>query len=245
MNKIRAYLLTLSLVLLITVSCSGAEEVRIGTEGAYPPFGYLNDAGDLEGYEIDLGNELCQRAQLQCQWVINDWETIIPNLQAGEFDAIMAGMSITDERDELIDFTQPYFPPELSVFAALAGVGEEATRGRVAVQTATVQSDYLEGRVASLQEYPLAEDTIAAVLNGEADSTFASISYLQDIVAGSDGALAFVGPEVPLDKGTGIGVREGDDELRQKLDEAIEEMKQDGSLDNLIRKWFGEEARTF
>ena len=182
---------------------------------------------------------------MQCQWVINDWETIIPNLQAGDYDAIMAGMSITDEREELIDFTQPYFPPELSVFAALTGAGEEATRKRVAVQTATVQADYLEGKVASLQEYPLAEDTIAAVLGGQADSTLASISYLQDIVSGSDGALSFVGPEVPLDKGTGMGLREGETELREKLDGAIEEMKQDGSLDNLIRKWFGENARTF
>ena len=232
-------------VILLATSCADTDPVRIGTEGAYPPFGYLNDAGELEGFEIDLGNDLCERAKFQCQWVTNDWETIIPNLQASEYDAIMAGMSITEERDELIDFTQPYFPPEPSVFVARAGAGEDVTGGRVAVQTATVQADYLDGKVASLQEYPLAEDTIAAVLSGEADSTFASISYLQDIVAESGGNLSFVGPEVPLDKGTGIGVREADAELRAKLDESIGEMKEDGSLNDLIRKWFGEDARTF
>ena len=72
-------------------------------------------------------------------------------------------MSITEERDQLIDFTQPYFPPEPSVFVALAGAGDATAGGRVAVQTATVQADYLDGKVASLLEYPLAEDTVAAV----------------------------------------------------------------------------------
>ena len=174
MNKARGLFVFLLLVIPVAISCAGMQTVRIGTEGAYPPFGYLNDAGELEGFEIDLGNELCNRAQLKCQWLTNDWETIIPNLQGNEYDGIMAGMSITEDRDELIDFTQPYFPPEPSVFVALAGAGDATAGGRVAVQTATVQADYLDGKVASLLEYPLAEDTVAAVMKGEADSTFQS-----------------------------------------------------------------------
>ena len=107
MNKARGLFVFLLLVIPVAISCAGMQTVRIGTEGAYPPFGYLNDAGELEGFEIDLGNELCNRAQLKCQWLTNDWETIIPNLQGNKYDAIMAGMSITEERDELIDFTNP------------------------------------------------------------------------------------------------------------------------------------------
>ena len=245
MNKVRALIACILLAMALAISCAVPAPVSIGTEGAYPPFGYLNDAGELEGFEIDLGNELCQRAKLECQWVTNDWESIITNLRTGRYDAIMAGMSTTEERDEVIDFTQPYFPPEPSVFAALTGAGEAATRGRVAVRAATVQADYLDGKITALLQYPLAEDTVAAVLNGEADSTFASISYLQDIVAKSEGRLSFVGTEIPLDKGTGIGIREEDVELREKLDAAIGEMKEDGSLNDLIDKWFGEGARTF
>ena len=113
------------------------------------------------------------------------------------------------------------------------------------MQTATVQADYLDGKLASLLEYPLAEDTVAAVMKGEADATFASISYVQDIVAESKGELVFVGAEILLDKGTGIGMREDDVGLREKLDGAIGEMKKDGSLNDLIRKWFGESALTF
>ncbi len=245
MNKATALIACLLFLMATVVSCAGAAPVSIGAEGAYPPFGYLNDAGELEGFEIDLGNELCERASLECQWVTNDWESIITNLRVGRYDAIMAAMSITEERDQVIDFTQPYFPPEPSVFAALTGAGEDATRGRVAVQTATVQADYLGGKVGALLEYPLAKDTVAAVQKGEADSVFASISYLQDIIDDSQGGLAFVGAEVTLDRGTGIGVREEDAELREKLDAAIGEMKEDGSLNELIGKWFGEEAPTF
>ncbi len=237
--------IVLLFLVLAAVSCGGTETARIGTEGAYPPFGYLNDAGELEGFEIELGNELCSRVQLKCQWVVNDWESIIPNLQGDKYDAIMAAMSITEERDELIDFTQPYYPPAPSVFAALVGAGEDVVEGRVAVQTATVQADYLQGKVAELLEYPVAEDAVEAVLSGEADSTFAGDSYLRDVVENSEGKLHFVGPEVVLELGTGIGVREGDEVLREKLDHAIQMMKEDGSLNELIRKWFKEDAVTF
>ena len=245
MNKSTVLPACLLLLLAMVISCANPPPVSIGAEGAYPPFGYLNDAGELEGFEIDLGNELCQRAGLECVWVTNDWDSMITNLRAGRYDTIMAGMSITEERDEVIDFTQPYFPPEQSVFAALAGATEDVTRERVAVQTATIQADYLEGKVNELIDYGLAEETIQAVLDGDADSTFASHSYLKDIVAASQGQLDFVGSPVLLDSGVGIGVREEDEELREKLDEAISSMKEDGSLNALIIRWFGEGEPTF
>ena len=103
----------------------------MGTEGAYHPYNYMDDSGELIGFEIDLGNELCQRAELKCTWVLNKWDTMIPNLQAGDLDTIMAGMSITGERDELIDFTEPYFPPSPSVYLALAGSGDDVTEPRL------------------------------------------------------------------------------------------------------------------
>ncbi|MDE2778764.1 MAG: transporter substrate-binding domain-containing protein [Chloroflexota bacterium] len=233
------------LLILAASACGDAQPVRIGTEGAYPPFGYINDAGELEGFEIELGAEFCRRANLECTWVINDWESIIPNLQADKYDAIMAGMSITEERDRQIDFTEAYVPPEPSVYVALAGAEEEAIAGRVAVQTATVQAGYLAGKVADLVECDLAEETIEAVLSGAADSTFASHSYLKDIVAARGGQLDFVGPTLFLGQGTGVGVREGDEELRDTLNQAIGSMKEDGSLNNLIRKWLGEDEPTF
>ena len=93
--------------------------VRLGTEGAYPPWNFINDAGEIDGFERELGDALCRRADLDCTWVKNDWDSIIPNLVSGNYDAIIAGMSITDERDEVIDFTQNYTPPDPSSYLGM------------------------------------------------------------------------------------------------------------------------------
>ncbi len=100
--------------LALTAGFAVADTVRLGTEGAYAPWNFLNDAGEVDGFERELGDELCKRAELDCTWVTNEWDSIIPNLVSGNYDAIIAGMSITDERDEVIDFTQAYTPPDPS-----------------------------------------------------------------------------------------------------------------------------------
>ena len=89
----------------------GHSVIRMGTEGAYPPWNYVDDNGEVAGFERELGDELCKRAELNCEWVINDWDSIIPNLVSGNYDTIIAGMSITDERKEKIDFTTNYTRP--------------------------------------------------------------------------------------------------------------------------------------
>ena len=235
-----------AIVIAACLSCSGDPDVvKMGTEGAYPPYNIINDAGEVDGFERELGDELCRRAGLECVWVTNEWNTIIPNLVAGDYDTIMAGMSITDERDETIDFTQPYFPPLPSVYIAQTGLGDEAAAGRIAAQLATVQADYLSESGATLMEYDLAPEVVSAVLSGDADAALVDLEFARESVDKSEGKLAIVGPRVALDSGIGIGVREGDSELKAKLDQAIDAMKEDGSLNALIEKWFGHSAETF
>ena len=79
---------------------SHGQTVRMGTEGAYAPYNFINDSGEVDGFERELGDELCARAELTCEWVTNDWDSIIPNLVSGNYDTIIAGMSITDERPD-------------------------------------------------------------------------------------------------------------------------------------------------
>ena len=238
--------LAAALLIALSLACSSEPQaVTMGTEGYYEPYNFINDDGEIDGFERELGDELCRRAELDCTWVTNDWDSIIPNLQAGDYDTIMAGMSITDERDELIDFTQPYFPPSPSVYLALVGAGDEAANGKIAVQEATIQSDYLSDSGADMVEYKLAEEPIDAVLNGDADATLVDSGFAHDKIAETGGKLAIVGPEVPIDNGIGVGVREDDADLKAKLNEAIEAMKEDGSLNDLIKKWFGPDADTF
>ncbi len=114
--------LTLSLAALaLSVGAASADVVRIGTEGQYPPFNFINEANQLVGFEIDLGNMICERAELTCEWVINDWDTIIPNLVAGNYDVIMAGMNATEARAQVISFGHAYKRPDPSAYMALAG----------------------------------------------------------------------------------------------------------------------------
>ena len=229
------------------IAVSGAafaqDVVRLGTEGAYPPFNFINDAGEVAGFERELGDELCTRAALTCEWVTNEWDSIIPNLQSGNYDAIMAGMSITEERDAVIDFTQNYFPPAASAYVAMSA--DVDLKGVVAAQVSTIQAGYVAESGATVLEFATPDESVAAVRNGEAVAVFADKDFLAPIVAESNGELVFVGEPVQLGGGIGVGLRESDAELKEKLNAAIQSMKDDGSLNALIEKHFGAETAKF
>ncbi len=120
MKKILFIILSLSA--LGFASIANSQTIRIGTEGAYPPWNNINSAGDLEGAEIDFGNEACERMGVTCEWVTQDWDGIIPALLQGKYDIIIAGMSITEERKEKVNFTNGYMT-DGARFAVLKGSG--------------------------------------------------------------------------------------------------------------------------
>jgi polar amino acid transport system substrate-binding protein len=220
--------------LALTASLAMADTVRLGTEGAYPPYNFINDAGDVDGFERELGDELCARAELTCEWVTNEWDSIIPNLLSGNYDTIIAGMSITEEREEVVDFTQGYTRPSPSAYAALAD-GVDLKGGVIAAQATTIQSSHVAQTGATLVEFPTPDETVAAVNAGEVDAVLADKDFLNPIVESTD--LQFVGDDVYLGDGIGMAFRESDAELRGKFDAAIASMKADGSLNALLAKW--------
>ena len=219
------------------------DTIRMGTEGAYPPYNFIDDSGEIAGFERDLGDELCLRAELTCTWVTNDWDSIIPNLTSGNYDTIMAGMSITEERAQIIAFTQNYYPPTASAYLALSD-DVDLEGGVVAAQTNTIQASYIAETGATLVEFATPDETIAAVRNGEADAVFADFDYLKPF-ADEDPNLMLVGDRVPLGGGVGMGLRQGDDELLEAFDAAITSMKEDGSLNELLVQWFGDDVELY
>ncbi|WP_138465138.1 transporter substrate-binding domain-containing protein [Poseidonocella sp. HB161398] len=222
--------------LAFTAGAALAQDVvRMGTEGAYPPYNFINDANEVDGYDIDIGNEVCARAELTCEWVTNDWDSIIPNLVSGNYDTIAAGMSITDERDAVIDFSIPYFPADPSAYAAMGDV--DVTTAVVAAQTGTIQSSHVAETGATLVEFATPDEAVAAVRNGEVDAILADKAFLTPIVD-EDPDLSFIGEDIVLGKGMGIGMRESDTELKEKIDAALTSMKEDGKMAELLEKWF-------
>ena len=150
-------ILVASLALVASASVASAQ-VRLGTEGAYMPWNGLDENNEVIGFEREVGDRLCEIAGLTCEWVINDWDSIIPNLVAGNYDAIIAGMSITAERDEVIDFTAEYYPPSPSLYMALSG---GAASGVIAAQTNTIQAGYVADMGGDLIEFATPDERAA------------------------------------------------------------------------------------
>jgi octopine/nopaline transport system substrate-binding protein len=181
--------------------------VRIATEGAYPPWNSTDSSGNLIGFEVDLAKELCQRMGVECEMVAQNWDGIIPALQAGKYDAIMAGMSITEERQEVIDFSDSYWdtPAKLAVLedSDLAGAGlptemfdlstvdpedeqaiealKTALDGKsIGVQVATTHQNFLDEYLADsvdVRKYDTQENLDLDLQAGRVDAALADMSY--------------------------------------------------------------------
>ena len=218
--------------------------VRLGTEGAYPPYNFINDAGEVDGFERKFGDELCKRAELSCEWTTNEWDSIIPNLQSGNYDVIIAGMSITDQREEIVDFSQPYIPPASSAYLALS-MDTDLMSGPVAAQTSTIQAAFVAENGMAVVEYATPEETVAAVKNGEAVAVLADKDFLRPIAAESGGAVVMLEREESIGGGVGMAFRDSDDAMREKFDAAITSMKADGTLNALILEYFGPESKSW
>ena len=239
--------LILAAVALAALSIGAqAAPIKLATEGGYPPYNFMDDSGKLAGYDVDVGTELCKRAQLECTFVTNDWDSIIPNLLAGNYDAIIDDMSITDERKQTISFSDPYFPPDPSTYVSLAGktFDYNALKGlKIGAQVATIQIDYLNKTWKAdntILSYDTQDQELADLNAGNLDLVFLDGSVVGETVAGSNGKLKADGPDILIGDGVGIGMRKADTALTGKFNTALQSMKDDGTLDTLIAKFFPE-----
>ena len=233
-------------VLALSATAANAQAIRIGTEGAYEPWNFIDADGKLAGLDIDVLNELCKRASLECTFVQTAWDTIIPNLNAGNYDVIAAGMSITDERKEAVNFTADYSPPEESGWMMLSSTNFDPSniKGlKIGTQTGTIQAGYVEENLKdgnTLSTFATAPDALADLMAGNIDVILADSSYIDETVAASGGALKTDENSIPIGGGVGAAVRKSDTELLDKLDTALAAAKADGTIDGLITKWFPE-----
>jgi len=247
--RISKLLLAATATLALSASAALAQEtLRIGTEGAYPPFNNLTADGQLVGFDIDIANALCEEMKVKCEFVTQDWDGIIPALQAGKFDAIVASMTITDERKKQVLFTRKYYATPLSLVALKgSGVGTtdpaQLVGKTVGAQAATVQAQYAEEHYApagaDIKQYPNYEDAVADLNNGRLDVVISDKLFLMQWLdsAGKD-CCELVGdiPGTETEAGIAVGLRE--EALRDRFDTALEEIRADGTYEAIRSRYF-------
>ncbi|HVI51935.1 MAG TPA: ABC transporter substrate-binding protein [Candidatus Sulfotelmatobacter sp.] len=227
----------------LTGVAQAAEKVKIGTEGAYPPFNQVDDKGNITGFDIDIAKALCVEAKLDCTVVTQDWDGIIPALNAKKFDAIVASMSITEERQKAVDFTDPYYTNKLQFIAPKKSDFSPAKlKGKVlGAQRATIAGTWLEEHVkdAEIKLYDTQEnaylDLAAGRLDGILADKFVNYEWLKSD-AGKD--FEFKGDAVFDNDKIAIAVRKGDDKLRTKLNAALKAIVANGTYKKINEQYF-------
>jgi len=237
----------------LTMGAASAQDLtlKIGTEGAYPPFNNLTADGKLEGFDIDIANALCEEMKAKCEFVTSDWDGIIPALQAGKFDAIIASMSITDERKEKVDFTQKYYNTPSALAgpkdSELKGVTKEDMAGKtIGVATSTTHFNYASQTYtdSTVKGYPSSQEFLLDLANGRLDAVEDDISVLEGWLKTPDGACCkLIGQPAPqpveiFGEGAGIAVRKGETALVEKLNAAIKAIRANGKYKEINDKYF-------
>jgi putative lysine/arginine/ornithine/histidine/octopine transport system substrate-binding protein len=222
-----------------------AEKLRIGTEGAYPPFNLIDNTGAVVGFDIDIAQALCARMGAECSVVTSDWDGIIPALNTRRFDFLVAAMSITEERKQAVDFTDPYITNKLRFVAPKTAdfeVDEASLKGKtIGVQRATIAGQWLEdnlGKVVRVRQYDTQENAYLDLAAGRIDGVLADNFVQYEWLQSDAGAnFEFKGEPVFDDDDFGIAVRKGDP-LRERLNKALAEIIEDGTYDEIAAKYF-------
>jgi ABC-type amino acid transport substrate-binding protein len=223
----------------------GSEKITVASNIAYPPFEF-NEGGEPTGFDIDLMNEIADRAGYQVDYQNVRFDGIIQGLASGQYDVAISAMTITPEREEQVDFSEPYFNADQSLLVREgSGIQStddlgEATVGVESGTTGALEAQALEeeGNVGSVRTFNTVTDAFNALENGQVDAVINDFPVSQDRVQESKG-LEIV-QNIPTGEQYGIAFPE-DSELRQPMNEALAEIKEDGTYAEIYEKWFDQE----
>jgi arginine/ornithine transport system substrate-binding protein len=227
------------------------KKIRVGVEGAYPPFSWVEPDGTLKGFDIDIARALCAEIGAECELVPQDWDGIIPALLARKYDAIIASMSITEERKKKVAFTQKYYNTPAK-FARKKGSGieisKESLKGKsVGVQRATTHDNFITaefGDAVEIKRYATQDEAYLDAVAGRIDLLLADSVAMDDGFLKTDAGkdFEFVGPAYSDPKyfgpGAGIAIRKKDQDLVELFDKAIEAILANGEYKAINDKYF-------
>ncbi|MCP4432433.1 MAG: transporter substrate-binding domain-containing protein [Gammaproteobacteria bacterium] len=247
MRKLLVMAITLA---FFSVGAPAADKLRVGVEGAYPPFSWKEPDGTLKGFDIDFALEVCKRLQRECVLVEQEWDGMIPALLSRKFDTIIASMSITEERKKKVDFTEKYYNTPPGIVAKSSAGFSRTNAGlkgkRLGVQRATTHQCTAEKMFpdAELVLYASQEEVFQDLASGRldaqiSDSLQASEGFLKQDMGKGFGFLGeMISDEECQGIGAGFAVRKKDTILRNSLSAVIRGIRADGTYKKLNDKYF-------
>lgn len=241
--------LALSSAVILTAAASSfavnaADTIRIATEGAWAPFNYIDNNGEPQGFDVDIANALCEQMEADCKIVTQDWDGLIPGLKVRKFDAIIASMSITEERLRQVDFTDKYYSGGLRYLAPKGKEFDlENLDGKViGAQRATLAAQYLEDNMmdsATLKFYDTQDSVYLDLVSGRLDIVLSdelpTYNWLK--TSGNGDEFEFKGESFKKEDEIGIAVRKGDD-LKEKFNQALDAIIENGTYKEINAKYF-------
>ncbi|MBN6188038.1 ABC transporter substrate-binding protein [Aneurinibacillus sp. BA2021] len=221
-------------------------KLTFALSGMAKPYNYVDKNNTLVGFDVDIANEVAKRLGLQPVPIQTTWGSILQGLKAGKYDAIIGGMSITEERAKQVDFSQPYFLSQAVIFVNeknSSGINKkEDVQGKVVgVVTASTYKDFaqeLVGPNGKVREYETDIFALQELKNeGRVDAVITDLGVGQHAIQESSIPVKAVGQPVYVDK-CGIPVQKGNKELLEAVNKALEEMKKDGTYLEISKRWF-------
>ncbi len=227
-----------------------AFKITIATEGAFPPFNYLDRKGMPAGFEMELAQEACQRIKAECEFIALKWDELIPGLLEKKFDIIMSSMEVTRERRQRMGLSRRYY---LSPGAFIAPKGAPydgppslLRNKRIGIQKDSTHADWADKsfrRSAQLKRYASVQEALTALANDEVDAVFGDKAQLWLWSRKPEGKCCeLVGQDIKdtqtLGVGVAAGLRKEDAKLRDALNKAFGEMMTDGTYKKINDKYF-------
>ncbi len=224
----------------------GGRALTVGSDTTYPPFETVNEQGETVGFDVDVVNAICEKVNCVATFQTTAWDGIFPALANGEFDLVASGVTITAERAQIVDFTEPYFSVDQAIAVRVededlnledfSDAGSDLIVGAQTGTTNALTAEKLVGR----DRLRLYDDFNAAVLgliNGDVSGVLIDDVTADAFVQQYAGQLAVAVRDVKSGDELGFSVQPGD-ELLDALNAGIKAIKEDGTLDALIAKWF-------
>lgn len=227
-------------------------QLKVGLMGTYKPYNFINEDQEMDGFDADIAKEVANRLDVDVEFVAQEFSGMIAGLQSEKFDVVISQMTITDDRKEQMDFSDPYITNQVKVIVkedddSIKSVDDFKGKN-IGVGLGTNDETYLRTELMpevgdfTIMTYDDVVTTLKDLDTGRIDATINNIYAITPVVEQNGFKIKAVGEPIKSDQ-AGIATRKGNEELIEELNSILAEMKEDGTYNEIFVKWFGEEPQ--